>query len=145
MSLSSTQFFCAHRAVLKLMYCLFCFPTGVFTAAFDCGIEWLIVKGIADYADGSQLASAGWSSCASVMAASLVAHMLSEPRVFHSWLHYQGNHAIIKCCHILASDLLNPRLGSFHSAVTDKLHGTSSGVHAIPNSAVQHSPRVQGV
>ena len=64
--------------------------TGVFTAAFDCQIEWLIVKGIADYADGSQLASESWSSCASVMAASLVAHILSEPCVFHSWPHYQG-------------------------------------------------------
>ena len=84
------------------------------------------MKGIADYADGSQLASESWSSCASVMAASLVAHMLSEPRVFHSWPHYQGNHAIIKCCHILASDLLNLLLGSFHSTVTDKLHGTCS-------------------
>ena len=75
------------------MYCLFCFPTGVYTAAFDCGIEWLIVKGIADYADGSQLASESWSSCASVMAASLVAHILNEPCVFHSWPHYQGNHS----------------------------------------------------
>ena len=99
------------------MFCLFCCSTGVFTAAFDCQIEWLIVKGIADYADGSQLASESWSSCASVMAASLVAHMLNEPRVFHSWPHYQGNHAIIKCCHILASDLLNLLLGSFHSTV----------------------------
>ncbi|CAH3044886.1 unnamed protein product [Porites evermanni] len=72
------------------MYCLFCYPTGVFTAAFDCQIEWLIVKGIADYANGSQLASESWSSCASVMAASLVAHMLNEPCVFHSWPHYQG-------------------------------------------------------
>ena len=75
------------------MYCLFCCPTGVFAAAFDCQIEWLIVKGIADFADGSQLASESWSSCASVMAASLVAHMLTEPRVFHSWPHYQGNHS----------------------------------------------------
>ena len=64
--------------------------TGVFTAAFDCQIEWLIVKGIADYADGSQLASESWSSCASVMAASLLAHILREPCVFHSWPHYQG-------------------------------------------------------
>ena len=125
------------------MYCLFCCPTGVFTAAFDCQIEWLIVKGIADYADGSQLASESWYSFASVMAASLVAHMLSEPHVFRSWPHCQGNYAIIECCHILASDLLNPLLGSFHSAVADKLHGTCSGVHAIPNSAVQHSPLVQ--
>ena len=66
------------------------FFTGVFTAAFDCQIEWLIVKGIADYADGSQLSSESWSSCASVMAASLVAHILSEPWAFHSWPHYQG-------------------------------------------------------
>ena len=138
------------------MYCLFCCPTGVFTAAFDCGIEWLIVKGIADYADGSQLASESWSSCASVMAASLVAHMLNEPRVFHSWPHYQGNHAIIKCCHILASDLLNLLLGSFHSAVTDKVRSIVQSqisymvhvayvVYAFPNSAVQHSPLVQVV
>ena len=73
------------------MFCLFCFPTGVFAAAFDCEIEWLIVKGIADYADGSQLASENWSSCASVMAASLVAHILNEPCAFYSWPHYQGN------------------------------------------------------
>ena len=66
------------------------FFTGVFTAAFDCQIEWLIVKGIADFADGSQLVSESWSSCASVMAASFVAHILSEPCVYHSWPHYQG-------------------------------------------------------
>ena len=64
----------------------------MFTAAFDCQIEWLIVKGITDYADGSQLPSESWSSCASVMAASLVAHILSEPCVFHSWPHYQGKY-----------------------------------------------------
>ena len=65
----------------------------MFTAAFDCQIEWLIVKGIANYADGSQLPSAeSWSSHASVMAASIVAHILSEPCVFHSWPHYQGEY-----------------------------------------------------
>ncbi|CAH3119615.1 unnamed protein product [Porites lobata] len=63
---------------------------GVFAAAFDCEIEWLIVKGIADYANGSQLASENWSSCASVMAASLVAHILNEPCAFYSWPHYQA-------------------------------------------------------
>ena len=97
-----------HRTVLKLIYCLFCFPTGVFAAAFDCGIEWLIVKGIADYADGSQLASESWSSCASVMAASLVAHILNEPCVFHSWPHYQGNHSHKGHKNY---DLLNPLMG----------------------------------
>ena len=101
------------------------------------------MKGIADYADGSQLASESWSSCASVMAASLVAYILSDPCVFHSWPHYQGNHALIKCYLILAFDLLNPLLGSFHITVTDKLHGTCSGVHTIPKSAVQYSPLLQ--
>ena len=64
---------------------------GVFTAAFDTQIEWLIVKGIADYADCAHLTSEGWASCASVMAASLVTHILSDPVVFRSWPHYQGN------------------------------------------------------
>ena len=64
---------------------------GIFTAAFDTQIEWLIVKGIADYADCAQLTSDGWGSCASVMAASLVTHLLSDPVVFRSWPHYQGS------------------------------------------------------
>ena len=64
---------------------------GIFTAAFDTQIEWLIVKGIADYADCAQLTSEGWASCASVMAASLVTHILSDPVVFRSWPHYQGS------------------------------------------------------
>ena len=64
---------------------------GIFTAAFDTQIEWLIVKGIADYADCAQLTSEGWASCASVTAASLVTHILSDPVVFRSWPHYQGS------------------------------------------------------
>ena len=53
----------------KLLYFAF---AGVFTAA-DSGTEWLIVKGIADYADSScaQQNTKRWRRCASVMAASL--------------------------------------------------------------------------
>ena len=67
--------------------------TGVFTAAFDSGIEWLIVKGIADYADSSstQQITKSWRRLAGVMAASLVTHILSNPTVFRSWPHYKGN------------------------------------------------------
>ena len=72
------------------MYHFLCCSIGVFAAAFDCQMEWIIIKGIADYADGSQLPSESWSSYASVMAASLVAHILNEPFVFHSWPHCQG-------------------------------------------------------
>ena len=63
---------------------------GVFTAAFDNQFEWLVVKGIADYADGEQVNSGSWESYASVMAASLVSHILSEPGVFRSWPHFSG-------------------------------------------------------
>ena len=76
---------------LQLTCHFLCCSIGAFTAALiDCEIEWLIVKGIADYAGGCQLPSESWSSCASVMAASLVAHILSDPCVFHPWPHYQG-------------------------------------------------------
>ncbi|XP_073253368.1 uncharacterized protein [Porites lutea] len=61
---------------------------GVFTAAFDSQVEWLIVKGIADFADGEQATAESWEACASVMAASLVSHILSDPCVFRTWPHY---------------------------------------------------------
>ena len=63
---------------------------GVFTAAFDTQLEWLIVKGIADFADGEQVNPGSWEACASTMAASLVSHMLSDPCVFRSWPHFSG-------------------------------------------------------
>lgn len=52
-------------------------------------MEWLIVKGIADYANGA--AAESWDLFASVMAAALVTHILSEPSVFLHWPHYEGN------------------------------------------------------
>ncbi|KAM7438240.1 NLR [Porites harrisoni] len=61
---------------------------GVFTAAFDSQLEWLIVKGIADFADGEQATAESWETCASMMAASLVSHILSDPCVFRTWPHY---------------------------------------------------------
>ena len=63
---------------------------GVFTAAFDTQLEWLIVKGIADFADGEQVNAESWETCASAMAASLVSHILIDPVVFRTWSHYQG-------------------------------------------------------
>ena len=63
---------------------------GVFTTAFDTQLEWLIVKGIADFADGEQVNAERWETCASAMAASLVSHILSDPGVFRTWPHYQG-------------------------------------------------------
>ena len=67
------------------------FP-GVFAAAHDLKTEWVVVKGIKDYVDGSQSSSAEWETLASVMAASVVANILSDAVIFEDWPHYnQGN------------------------------------------------------
>ena len=76
---------------LKRIYFLIVFYiSGVFTAAFDSQLEWLIVKGIADFADGEKATAESWEACARVMAASLVSHILSDPNVFRTWPHYSG-------------------------------------------------------
>ena len=78
---------------------LMTFFAGIFTAAFDNQIEWLIVKGICDYADGAEGTAESWSNFASVMAASVAAHILSDPCVFRSWPNYGGNdvHTFFVC------------------------------------------------
>lgn len=65
---------------------------GIFAAAFDLQIEWLIVKGISHFGDSAQLNGKSWQAFASVMAASLVAHILSDPCIFRSWPHFKGNY-----------------------------------------------------
>ncbi|KAL9979395.1 hypothetical protein ACROYT_G017054 [Oculina patagonica] len=65
---------------------------GVFAAAHDLQTEWVLIKGIKDYADGSQPSSDERGRFASVMAASVVANILSDPVVFEEWSNYnQGN------------------------------------------------------
>ncbi|XP_067056266.1 protein NLRC3-like isoform X1 [Acropora muricata] len=65
---------------------------GVYAAAYDANIEWVIVKGVASYFHQSQPATSEWMSFASTMAASVVAKMLNDPRVFLEWPHYnQGS------------------------------------------------------
>lgn len=61
--------------------------SGIFAAAFDDQIEWLVVKGIADFADSRDCTSENWRPFASVMAASVVANILSDPVVFRGWPH----------------------------------------------------------
>ena len=51
-----------------------------------------MVKGIKDYADGSQSSSDEWGTFASVMAVSVVANILSDGLIFEDWPHYNpGN------------------------------------------------------
>ncbi|XP_067019550.1 uncharacterized protein [Acropora muricata] len=61
---------------------------GIYAAAYDANIEWLIVKGVASYFHQSQSATDEWMSFASAMAASVVAKMLNDPTVFQEWRHY---------------------------------------------------------
>ena len=64
------------------------FTSGVYAAAYDANIEWVIVKGVASYFNQSQSASSEWMSFASSIAASVVAKMLNDPTVFKEWPHY---------------------------------------------------------
>ena len=81
---------------------LLLFFPGLFAAAHDLKIEWVIVKGISHFADGTNPAENSWESHACIMAASLVSNMLKDPFVFEQWPHYEGrcrapllNHVII--------------------------------------------------
>jgi len=62
--------------------------SGVYAAAYDANIEWVVVKGVASYFHQSHSATSEWLSFASTMAASVVAKMLSDPTVFREWPHY---------------------------------------------------------
>ena len=64
---------------------------GLFTAAFDTGIEWLIFKGIAGFAGGNESSTLPWQRFASVMAASVVFKFLSDANVFRYLPHYEGD------------------------------------------------------
>ena len=65
---------------------------GLFSAAHDLKVEWIVIKGVANLADGREPES--WRQFASVMAASLTAHILSNPIVFKNWPHYKGEYAV---------------------------------------------------
>ncbi|XP_068753915.1 protein NLRC3-like isoform X2 [Montipora capricornis] len=60
---------------------------GVFAAAYDEKIEWVVVKGVAHFVNQTHLPRSEWMSFASTMAASVVAKMLNDPVVFQEWPH----------------------------------------------------------
>ena len=60
-----------------------------------------MVKGIKDYADGSQSSSDVWGMFASVMAASVVANILSDSAIFEDWPHYNPGDVFLICQNIL--------------------------------------------
>ena len=54
-------------------------------------MEWLVVKGISGYADGTKCDLDKWAHFASVMAASVVDNILLDSVIFQSWPNFKGN------------------------------------------------------
>ena len=55
-------------------------------------LEWVVIKGVSDFADGKKSATDAWRPFASVMAASLTAHILSNPTTFEGLAHYSSKY-----------------------------------------------------
>ena len=58
-------------------------------------MEWVVIKGVSDFADGKKSATDAWRPFASFMAASLTAHILSDKTTFERLVHYGGMYSII--------------------------------------------------
>ena len=79
---------------------------GLFAAAHDLKIEWVIVKGISHFSNDGNVPNESWKSFASIMAASLVSNMLNDPVVFKEWPHYEGISPLFSVCLLIVNFLL---------------------------------------
>ena len=67
--------------------------SGLYTVAHDLKMEWAVIKGVSDFADDRKSDTDSWRPYASVMAASLMAHILSDPNIFkHDWENYESTY-----------------------------------------------------
>ena len=65
---------------------------GLYEAAYDLGLEWAVIKGVSDFADGSKKATQDWQPFSSTLAASVVYKMFEYPDVIKDWPHYEKRH-----------------------------------------------------
>ena len=77
-------------SLTSLLHVRLIFILGVFAAAHDLDIKWIVIKGISDYAGGSKSKEMSWRPFASLMAASVTAHILSDANVFQDWPHFES-------------------------------------------------------
>ena len=77
-------------SLTSLLHVRLTFILGVFAAAHDLDIEWIVIKGISDYAGGIKSKEMSWRPFASLMAASVTAHILSDANVFQDWSHFES-------------------------------------------------------
>lgn len=65
--------------------------SGIYLAAHDLKMEWVIVKGVSSFAvDGSTSTDESWKTFACCMAASVISNMLSDSVIFEDWPHFGG-------------------------------------------------------
>lgn len=57
----------------------------MYAAAREHGTEWVVIKGVSDFADGCKQKTNDWQSFSSVMAASVVKNMFKNPDVIKTW------------------------------------------------------------
>ncbi|XP_068733206.1 NLR family CARD domain-containing protein 4-like isoform X2 [Montipora capricornis] len=88
---------------------------GVFAAAYDEKVEWVVVKGVASFVNQTQLSRSEWMSFASTMAASVVANMLNDPVVFQEWPHC--NQEMLKTQGVHTQDKLKEIQESFSEEI----------------------------
>jgi len=87
--LGPSYIFCVSVIITSLLHVSLMFIVGVFAAAHDLDIEWIVIKGISDYAGGSKSKETSWRPFASLMAASVTAHILSDAIIFQDWPHFE--------------------------------------------------------
>ena len=80
--------------MLEQIYCfihksLLFYVSDVVSLACKLKMEWVIVKGISGYADGTE-SKESWQAFGSATAASLAFHVLQDSAVFQDWPHYKG-------------------------------------------------------
>ena len=66
--------------------------SGLYQAAHDLKIEWGVIKGVSDFANGRKSNTDSWRPFASVMAASLTAHILDDPDIFKDWKNFESRY-----------------------------------------------------
>lgn len=66
--------------------------SGLYQAAHDLKIEWGVIKGVSDFANGRKSNTDSWRPFASVMAASLTAHILDDPVIFQDWKNFESRY-----------------------------------------------------
>ena len=80
--------------MLEQIYCfihksLLLYVSDVVSLAYDMKLEWVIIKGISGYADGTE-SRENWQIFASLTAASLAVNVLNDYKIFENWPHSKG-------------------------------------------------------